>query len=157
MLNLIGKRVYLACGSTDMRKQINGLVMIVENSFNLDPFDSALFVFCNRNRDRCKILEWDGDGFWLYLKRLETGHFNWPEANVNETTLSLSSKEFSHLLESPKVVQKLKRKDLKINPPNENLNLQGLDAERLLAVLRSTAAIAPPHLHPQKLLNPGQF
>ena len=46
-----------------MRKSINGLSMIVEASFNLDPFDGALFVFCNRNRDRVKILEWDVDGF----------------------------------------------------------------------------------------------
>jgi len=74
MLRLDGKRVYLACGHTDMRKQINGLATIVESSFNLDPFDGALFVFCNRSRDRCKILEWDGDGFWMYFKRLEKGY-----------------------------------------------------------------------------------
>ena len=61
MLTLNDKRVYLACGRTDMRKQLNGLVMLVEQSFKLDPFDGAMFVFCNRNRDRLKILEWDGD------------------------------------------------------------------------------------------------
>ena len=74
MLNLSGKRVYLACGDTDMRKSINGLAAIVESSFKLDPFDGALFVFCNRKRDRVKILEWDSDGFWLYFKRLEKGY-----------------------------------------------------------------------------------
>ena len=42
-----------------MRKSINGLMAIVENSFSLDPFDGALFVFCNKNRDRLKILEWE--------------------------------------------------------------------------------------------------
>ena len=67
-MNLIDKRVFLACGHTDMRKSINGLAAIVEEAFKLDPFDGALFVFCNRNRDRVKILEWGFDGFWLILK-----------------------------------------------------------------------------------------
>ena len=44
MLSIEGKRVYLACGKTDMRKNINGLAAIVASSFKLDPFDGALFV-----------------------------------------------------------------------------------------------------------------
>ena len=55
MLNLSGKRVYLACGHTDMRKSINGLSAIVGGSFQLDPFDGALFVFCNRKRELIEI------------------------------------------------------------------------------------------------------
>jgi len=74
MLNFSEKACYLACGATDMRKSINGLASIVEGSFHLDPFSGMLFAFCNRNRDRLKILEWDGDGFWLYFKRLERGY-----------------------------------------------------------------------------------
>jgi len=58
-----------------MLKSINGLAAIVENSFQLDPFEKALFVFCNRQRDRLKILTWEDDGFWLHFKRLERGHF----------------------------------------------------------------------------------
>jgi hypothetical protein len=57
MLRFGGKAVYLACGHTDMRKSINGLAAIVEGSFELDPFAESLFVFCNRSRDRIKILE----------------------------------------------------------------------------------------------------
>jgi len=59
MTRFTDKAVYLACGRTDMRKNINGLAAIVEGSFKLDPFDDALYVFCYRNRDRLKILEWD--------------------------------------------------------------------------------------------------
>lgn len=104
--------MYLACGHTDMRKSINGLSAIVEGSFGLDPFGSALFVFCNRNRDRIKILEWDTDGFWLYFKRLEKGRFRWPDS-AESSTMTLTDEELSVLLGSPRVVQKLKRKEVK--------------------------------------------
>ncbi|MEL5865244.1 IS66 family insertion sequence element accessory protein TnpB [Clostridium cochlearium] len=46
------EKVYLACGYTDLRKSIDGLVMIVQNQFKLDPFDKALFVFCNKKMDK---------------------------------------------------------------------------------------------------------
>jgi len=111
MLRLDGKRVYLACGVNDMRKNINGLAVIVENSFKLDPFDGALFVFCNRNRDRVKILEWDGDGFWLYFKRLEKGHFKWP-APGSEATMVLTGEELSYLLGGTRVELKLRRNEV---------------------------------------------
>jgi len=111
MLNLVGKRVYLACGSTDMRKSINGLAAIVEGSFKLDLFDGALFVFCNRNRDRVKILVWDGDGFGLYFKRLEKGHFRWPLPG-EDATMTLTGEELSYLLGGTRVELKLKRNEV---------------------------------------------
>ena len=114
MLRFDGKPVYLACGHTDMRKSINGLCAIVQGSFGLDPFSTAIFVFCNRARDRLKILEWDSDGFWLYFKRLEKGHFRWTSLDVNESTMTLTAEEFSHLLGSSKVIAKLMRKEVKI-------------------------------------------
>lgn len=113
MLKFEGKAVYLACGHTDMRKSINGLAAIVEGSFGLNPFADALFVFCNRNRDRLKILEWDGDGFWLYFKRLEKGRFRWPTSDESRT-MELTDEELQVLLGSPKVIQKLKRSEVKI-------------------------------------------
>ena len=111
MLNLKDQRVYLACGGTDMRKSINGLMTIVESGFSLDPFDGALFVFCNKNRDRLKILEWDGDGFWLHFKRLEKGHFRWPTAG-DEATMTLSGEELNFLLGGAKVELKLRRNEV---------------------------------------------
>lgn len=111
MLNFAGKRVYLACGKTDMRKQINGLATIVEGSFQLDPYDGALFVFCNRSRDRIKILEWDGDGFWLYFKRLEKGHFRWPEPG-EDATMVMTGEELGVLLGGAKIELKLRRNEV---------------------------------------------
>ena len=127
-----------------MRKQINGLSAIVELSFKLDLYAAALFVFCNRNHDRIKILEWDGDGFWLYFKRLEKGRFKWPAADTNEATMILSSEDFSHLLGSPKVVQKLMRKELKIGKPKEDFSPPSFEIARIQEALRSKAATIPP-------------
>lgn len=111
MIRFADKSVYLACGHTDMRKSINGLAAIVECGFQLDPFGGELFVFCNRSRDRLKILEWDGDGFWLYFKRLEKGHFKWPNADGG-TTMTLTADELSILLCGAKVELKLRRREV---------------------------------------------
>jgi transposase len=64
-------RVFLALGVTDMRKEINGLSVLVEGQLELDPFTGCLFVFCNRRRTTVKVLFWDRNGFALYQKRLE--------------------------------------------------------------------------------------
>lgn len=111
MLSFGEKTVYLCCGHTDMRKSINGLMLLVQNSFSLEPFSDSLFVFCNRNRDRIKILEWDTDGFWLYFKRLERGRFRWPDAD-KENTMLLTSEEMSCLIGSAKLEKKLKRNEV---------------------------------------------
>ena len=94
-----------------MRKSINGLSSIVQESFQLDPFGEAIFVFCNKKRDRLKILEWDGDGFWLYFKRLEKGRFHWPQVG-EEPTMTLNNEELQILIGGARVEQKLKRKEV---------------------------------------------
>ena len=84
---------------------------LVQDSFSLDPFSDALFVFCNRRRDRLKILEWDGDGFWLYFKRLERGHFIWP-VEKDAATMILNAEELSCLIDGARLEKKLKRKEV---------------------------------------------
>lgn len=73
--------VYLHRDVVDFRKSINGLSAIVEQSMNLSLFDSSLFVFCNKQRDKLKILYWDKSGFCLWYKRLEKEKFKWPRKN----------------------------------------------------------------------------
>ena len=92
------ERVYLACGSTDMCKSIDGLAALVSQSFQLDPFSPALFVFCNRRRDKMKILHWDHNGFWLYYRRLEKGRFQWPTTQEHGT-LTVSRRQLQWLLD----------------------------------------------------------
>lgn len=111
MMNWNNKSVYLCCGHTDMRKSINGMMMLVKESFSLDPFSDAIFVFCNKNRNRLKILEWDGDGFWLYFKRLERGHFRWPTEGTDKTMI-LNVNELTCLIDGARLEKKLKRKEV---------------------------------------------
>ena len=75
-----GARIYIACGYTDLRKQIDGLAAMVKEGFQLDPFQNAFFLFCGRKRDRLKALYWEGDGFLLLYKRLEGGTYQWPRS-----------------------------------------------------------------------------
>lgn len=91
-------QVYLACGSTDMRKSIDGLAALVQEGFNLDPFAPALFVFCNRQRDKLKILAWDHNGFWLFYRRLERGRFRWP-ADAGGAPLRITRRQLRWLLD----------------------------------------------------------
>ncbi|MBT6501555.1 MAG: IS66 family insertion sequence element accessory protein TnpB [Deltaproteobacteria bacterium] len=83
--------VYLALGSTDMRKSINGLSIMVEQAMDLNPFSGDLFVFCNRRRNIIKILYWDRNGFCLWHKRLEEHRFKWPESEQEIMTIDQSS------------------------------------------------------------------
>jgi len=73
-------RVYLVSGVTDMRKAINGLSIIVSEQLGGNPFSGNVYVFCNRQRDKLKILYWERNGFWLYYRCLEQGKFQWPRA-----------------------------------------------------------------------------
>lgn len=84
----LAQRVYLARGSTDLRKSIDGLAALVQAEFQLDPFAPALFVFCNRHRDKLKILHWEHNGFWLWYRRLERGRFAWPAAGSGPVAIS---------------------------------------------------------------------
>ena len=104
------KQIYIACGRTDMRRSIDGLAAIVQQNFKIDPFQPALFLFSGRSHDRLKALFWEGDGFVLLYKRLESGRFQWP--NTPEEVRTLSTQEFRWLMEGlaidqPKAVKKI--------------------------------------------------
>lgn len=98
-------RVYLACGATDLRKSIDGLAALVKEGLALDPFAPCLFVFCNRQRDKLKILRWDHNGFWLYYRRLERGKFQWP-AQKDAITVKISYRQLRWLLDGLTLEQK---------------------------------------------------
>ena len=101
--------VYIACGATDLRKSIDGLVIIVKNELKLDPFEKALFVFCNKQMNRIKIFHFD-EGFWLYYYRLENGRLKWPQ-NINEA-LATNKEELKWMLKGYEIRTKSKFKSI---------------------------------------------
>lgn len=100
----VERRVYLAPGVTDMRKSIDGLSVLVKEVLELDPFSPCLCVFCNRNRDKLKILQWDHNGFWLHYRRLEKGRFQWPDASFTGPIV-LGQRELRWLLDGLSLAQ----------------------------------------------------
>jgi len=99
------RRVYLACGATDMRKSIDSLAAIVSVTFELDVFSESWFVFCNRSRDKIKILHWEHNGFWLYYRRLERGRFRWPQASET-SPMSITRRQLQWLLDGLTLTQR---------------------------------------------------
>lgn len=88
---------YLHREPVDFRKAINGLSVIVQDEMGLSPFDTAIFVFCNKRRSQLKVLHWDATGFVLWQKRLEKEKFKWP-SKLTGKTLELNNEQWHWLL-----------------------------------------------------------
>lgn len=94
---LAGARVFVRPGATDMRKQINGLAVLVEQVLEADPFSHAVFLFCNRERRILKAIYWDRTGFALWMKRLEKHQFPWPQTG-EQARREISAEQLELLL-----------------------------------------------------------
>ena len=111
------EKIYIRCGYTDMRKQLNGLLDIIQYNFKLDPYSNSLFLFCGKRADRIKAVHYEGDGFCLLYKRYENGRLQWPR--TGEEAKQISDQQLRWLLEGlnpeqPKAVQNGSRISLKI-------------------------------------------
>jgi transposase len=89
-------KILLCTAPTDMRKTINGLCFLVDGDLGENPSCGNIYVFCNRVRDKIKILYWDGNGFCLLYKRLEKGRFKIP---VEGQSLTISTDGFRWLMQ----------------------------------------------------------
>ncbi len=101
MLSLgVGTRVFLALDVTDMRKSFDTLAELVRSVIGEDPLSGDVFVFCNRGRNRVKVLVFERGGFWLVARRLERGTFAWPRARTQAAKrLELRASELAVLLD----------------------------------------------------------
>ncbi len=93
-------RVILAKEVTDMRKSFDGLCSLIEHRFHRDPYAGDLFAFVNRRRTYVKLMLWDGNGFWLFAKRLERGTFErWQPSSDKKTHVEIDRAQLLMLLE----------------------------------------------------------
>ena len=98
------EKIFIAVGYSDLRRGIDGFAAIIQNSFHMNPQTNALFLFCGRRCDRIKALYWDGDGYILLYKRLETGQYQWPR--TTDELKELSPQQFRWLMEGLSIYQK---------------------------------------------------
>ena len=90
--------VYIVCGYTALRFGINILHSNIDRRFHMNlVVPQALFVFCGRSSTKIKGLLWEGDGFLLLYKRVESGHFTWPRSSND--LRSLSAEQFQWLMQ----------------------------------------------------------
>lgn len=91
-------RIYLAVGATDLRKGFEGLYGLMGDSLGVDPLSGHLALFCNKARNRLKVVFWDGSGLWVCAKRLEKGRFSWPLSCGPHGRVVLTHEELALLL-----------------------------------------------------------
>lgn len=97
------QKIYLATEYTDFRRGMEGLANIIRFHFHLDPYDrNTLFLFCGKRTDRIKGPFWEGDGFLLLYKRLDTGAFNWPRSK--EEALAITPEQYSMLMQGLEII-----------------------------------------------------
>jgi transposase len=91
-------RIYLAAGATDLRKSFEGLYGLVRDQLLCDPLSGHLFLFTNAQRNRLKLLFYDGSGLWVCAKRLDKGCFRWPDGDRSSDKVLLTVEELALLL-----------------------------------------------------------
>ena len=74
-------RYFLYRSPCDMRFGIYSLSGLVMNELGANPLSGDVFVFIGKRANQLRLLQWDRDGFALYIKKLERGTFEWPQGD----------------------------------------------------------------------------
>ena len=124
MISIGNRRIYLYAAPTDMRKGMDGLASIVLSHLQRDPCSGDVFVFVGRRSDRLKLICWDGDGYWLCVRRLAEGRFLIPRITSTDgvpSAIEISETEWHLLLDGivirDRVQLRRHRRSLPVSPP----------------------------------------
>ena len=90
-------RIFLAVEPVDFRKGIDGLAAVCRRALGANPLEGAVYVFRNRSGTALKLLFYDGQGYWLMMKRLSQGRFHWWPSGP-DAACSLSARELAIVL-----------------------------------------------------------
>jgi transposase len=91
-------RIWVMIEAVDFRRGIDGLARVCREVLQADPFSGVMFVFRNKRATAIKILNYDGQGFWLCQKRLSRGRFRWWPGSRGERQKVLLAHELSLLI-----------------------------------------------------------
>jgi len=105
-LNTVNE-IYLYTGTTDFRYGIYGLSKIVLSQFERDKIKHNLYLFCSKSKKCIKILEFEGNGIWMYYKKLDVGKFIYPD---NGTLGAISKEDLKILLNGLDFVYRIEGK-----------------------------------------------
>ena len=73
------QKIYLVTGRTDMRKSFDGLMSIIRDTYQMDPYANAVYLYCGRKHNTLKALYFDKTGFVLMQKGRGQGRLQWPQ------------------------------------------------------------------------------
>jgi transposase len=93
-----------------MRKGFDGLLALIKDHLQQDPFAGGFYAFVNRRRDRLKLLAWEGDGLAIYYRRLEQGTYQCPAADGSKPSVVLSATDLSLILSGIDLLSVKRRK-----------------------------------------------
>jgi len=85
-------RIFVATQPVDFRKGIDGLAAVCRQALGDNPLEGTVYVFRNRVGTALKLLLYDGQGYWIMMKRLSQGRFAW-WPNSADARVPLSARE----------------------------------------------------------------
>ncbi len=108
-------KIFLYGQAADLRRGYDGLAAIVQGAMGEDPLSGSLFVFVNKRGNRIKLLYWDRDGYAIWMKRLERGTLEMPQADDPEAvSLKITATQLSLILEGIELSSVRRRKRFRL-------------------------------------------